>query len=80
MIKKPSEQTLNALAKAAGCSYGDDIGDEDSDLCHYCDGDGWGLVGLDWDCQDGVNGPYDGETDLCPCCHGSGKEKDATFW
>ena len=58
----------------------DDSWDDESDLCHYCNGDGWGIVGLDWDCEDGVNGPYNGEADVCPCCHGSGKEKDATFW
>lgn len=78
----------NACFDSLGCSYGDDpstssgydIGDDASDLCHYCDGDGWGIVGLDWDCQDGVNGPYNGEIERCSCCGGSGKEKDATFW
>lgn len=54
--------------------------DEETALCHYCDGDGWGIVGTDWDCEDGVNGPYSGEIEECPCCGGSGKERDATFW
>jgi hypothetical protein len=28
-------------------------------LCSYCDGDGWGIVGTDWDTDDAINGPYD---------------------
>lgn len=48
--------------------------------CHYCGGEGWGIVGCDWDSDDPINGPYDGETQKCPCCHGSGKAKDCTFW
>jgi len=68
----------NSCFDSLGCSYGDDdIGDEDN-LCHYCDGDGWGIVGLDWDCEDGVNGPYNGETERCPNCHGSGLSNDTT--
>lgn len=55
----------------------DHVGNND---CHYCGGDGYGIVGLDWDCDDGVNGPYDGEVEECPCCHGSGKAEDCTFW
>lgn len=51
-----------------------------SPSCHYCGGDGWGIVGTDWDSDDPINGPYDGETEQCPCCHGSGKAKDCTFW
>jgi hypothetical protein len=61
------------------CDCGDpdcpDCGD-----CHYCGGDGWGIVGTDWDTDDAINGPYDGEVQRCPCCHGSGKAKDCTFW
>jgi hypothetical protein len=49
-------------------------------LCSHCDGNGWGIVGTDWDCEDGINGPYDGETEKCPWCHGSGKLKDVTSW
>lgn len=48
--------------------------------CHYCHGEGYGIVGLDWDCADGINGPYNGEIEKCPCCHGSGKAEDCTFW
>ena len=48
--------------------------------CHYCGGAGWGFVGTDWDSDDPVNGPYDGESEKCPCCGGSGKAKDCTFW
>ena len=55
--------------------------DFDTDeLCWYCDGEGFGIVGVDWDCDDGVNGPYDGETETCPCCHGTGRADDCTFW
>jgi hypothetical protein len=48
--------------------------------CHFCDGDGWGIVGVNWDCEDPINGPYDGETEPCPCCGGTGLEDDAIFW
>jgi hypothetical protein len=48
--------------------------------CHYCGGDGWGIVGCDWDCDDAINGPYPGEIQRCPCCNGSGNSEDCTFW
>lgn len=48
--------------------------------CHYCGGEGWGIVGCDWSSDDPINGPYDGEIEDCPCCHGSGKAEDCTFW
>lgn len=57
--------------------------DDDDDEClpcWYCGGDGWGIVGLDWDTDDAINGPYDGEIEKCPCCKGSGSAKDCTFW
>jgi DnaJ-class molecular chaperone len=56
------------------------IDDPHRKTCHYCDGDGWGLVGVDWDSDDPINGPYDGQSQRCPCCHGSGKAEDETFW
>lgn len=56
-----------------------DYQDEDHD-CWYCRGEGWGVIGDDWDCDDAINGPYDGEVQRCPCCHGTGKAKDCTFW
>ena len=62
------------------CDCGDDDCPECGGNCWYCHGEGWGVVGDDWDCTDGVNGPYPGETEKCPCCHGSGKAKDCTFW
>ena len=59
-------------------------GEEDSgpenELCWTCGGDGWGVVGLDWDCDDYVNGPYPGEVERCPNCGGSGLAKDCWYW
>lgn len=55
-------------------------GDPDSQHCHYCGGEGYGMVGCDWDSDDPINGPYDGEIQKCPCCRGSGDAKDCTFW
>jgi len=55
--------------------------DEDIDeLCHYCQGEKWGIVGVHWDSDDPINGPYDGEIEPCPCCGGSGLAKDCVFW
>lgn len=48
--------------------------------CHTCGGEGWGVVGSDWDSDDPINGPYDGEIERCPNCRGSGKAKDCTYW
>lgn len=59
--------------------YEDDFDYQDN-LCPYCNGDGWGLVGVDWDCEDGINGPFDGESQQCPWCHGSGKANDVDVW
>jgi hypothetical protein len=56
-----------------------DDGEED-EFCHYCWGEGWGIVGVNWDCDDPINGPYYGELEPCPCCGGSGLVEDATFW
>ena len=50
------------------------------DLCPHCDGDGWGIVGVDWNCEDAINGPYDGEIQQCPWCRGSGKAEDVSVW
>lgn len=61
-----------------------DCGDEECPICgascHYCGGEGYGMVGCDWDSSDPINGPYDGEIEDCPCCGGSGLAKDCTFW
>lgn len=48
--------------------------------CWQCDGQGWGIIGCDWDTRDAVNGPYDGEVEDCPCCGGSGEAEDCTYW
>ena len=57
----------------------DDLNDEHDWRCSYCGGDGWGIVGTDWDTDDAINGPYNGETERCPCCNGSGRAKDMIF-
>ena len=62
------------------CQWDEDDYDPDSNFCHQCRGDGWVTVGLDIDCDDGMNGPFDGETIKCPCCGGSGKASDCTYW
>jgi len=54
--------------------------EEESELCPHCNGDGCGIVGLDWECEDPINGPYDGEIERCPFCHGSGKAEDVSIW
>lgn len=59
--------------------HGDDYA-EPREECWYCGGEGWGIVGTDWDSDDPINGPYDGETERCPNCHGSGKAEDCWFW
>ncbi len=57
-----------------------DEGEPDDQCCYYCGVEGWGVVGCDWDSRDPINGPYDGEIERCPCCGGSGKAEDCTFW
>ena len=54
--------------------------DDDDEFCWQCGGDGWGIVGVDWDSDDPINGPYNGEIERCPCCGGSGKAEDCTYW
>jgi hypothetical protein len=54
--------------------------DDEEGPCRTCGGEGWGVVGLDWVCDDPINGPYDGEVDECPNCHGSGLARDMTYW
>jgi len=57
------------------------LGDEEQwEPCHTCGGDGWGIVGKDWDSDDYINGPYDGEITECPNCRGTGLEKDCWYW
>lgn len=61
-------------------NYDELFDDEDDDGCSFCGGDGWGIVGTDWDTDDAINGPSDGEVEKCPNCGGSGDAKDMTFW
>ena len=51
-----------------------------AELCWTCHGEQWVIVGLEIDGDDGVNGPYDGETIRCPNCHGSGLARDCWYW
>lgn len=64
--------------------YADDPDWDDDDYdqreCSHCGGEGWGIVGVDWDSDDAINGPYDGDTETCPNCGGSGDADDMTFW
>ena len=60
--------------------YEDYYPEEEERECWYCRGEGWGIVGTDWDSDDPINGPYPGEIEKCPCCHGSGNAEDCTFW
>lgn len=64
------------------CDVDDDdwLYDDENCDCWYCGGQGWGLVGADWDMHDAINGPYNGEIEECPCCRGSGDAEDCTFW
>ena len=57
-----------------------DAHDDEPEFCWQCDGDGWGIVGVDWDPDDYINGPYVGEIERCPCCGGSGKAEDCKYW
>jgi len=56
----------------------EDYGDEEK-WCHYCGGEGWGIEGHDWDCDDPL-WISPGTVRQCPCCHGSGLARDCTFW
>lgn len=58
----------------------DDYDDGEERACWHCGGEGWGIVGTDWDSDDPINGPYDGEIQRCTCCNGSGLAKDCTWW
>lgn len=62
------------------CNCMDDDCPVCSPPCHYCHGEGYGIVGCDWDSDDPINGPYNGDIQKCPCCGGSGESKDCTFW
>lgn len=59
-------------------------GDDDCPMCNkdcwQCHGEGAVVIGGDWDSDDPVNGPYPGQIQRCPCCCGTGKAKDCTYW
>lgn len=62
----------------AACDDGHDLDDE-AGACHECGGDGY-VMGED------IADRYDygwidpSEVYTCPCCNGSGKAEDCTYW
>jgi len=72
-------QRVNLMSANFQVEYGPDDYDDDDRDCSFCGGEGWGIVGTDWDTDDAINGPYDGEIEKCPNCGGSGDADDMTF-
>jgi hypothetical protein len=62
----------------SGCMCWDDDCPE-CGRCSYCRGDGWGIEGDTWDCDDPLWTPP-GTVLKCPNCGGSGKASYMTFW
>ena len=75
-----ADQEYPPLADLDLCCCGSGSPDEDDEDCWQCGGDGWGIVGVDWDGDPEEYGADDGEVVKCPCCHGSGKAKDCWYW
>ena len=69
----------NTLANGPS-RFEDDDDDGEDRSCWQCGGEGWGIIGLNWTCDDPINGPHDGDIETCPCCNGSGLAKDCTYW
>ena len=61
------------------CGCNDEDCPECNPDCHHCGGEGYGAYGDTWDNPDPL-WYRDGEIIKCPCCGGSGKAKDCTFW
>ena len=59
--------------------HDDDWSDDDERACWQCRGEGWGIVGVDWDALE-PGWDMDGDIQQCPCCGGSGDAKDCTYW
>jgi hypothetical protein len=57
-----------------------DYYEPERDECWRCGGEGWGIVGCDWDSDDPINGPHNGEIEECRCCGGSGRAEDCVYW
>lgn len=53
--------------------------DDESRGCWYCGGEGWGIVDLDFPCDDPL-WDLPGSVIRCRCCGGTGDAKDCTFW
>lgn len=67
--------------QAAQPDFDVDYDPEDTDeSCWRCGGEGWGIVGTDWDADDPINGPYDGDVERCECCGGTGRAEDCVSW
>lgn len=61
-----SNIVLETLQEMFPEDFSEEVGNDDP--CHYCDGDGWGIIGQDFFTDDYVNGPYYGEVIKCPYC------------
>ena len=68
-------ETLTQMMAAELALYG-----REKESCWLCGGDRQVLVGADIDCEDAVNGPFDGDVITCPCCDGSGDAADESYW
>lgn len=58
--------------------HDDDEFDSDR-FCWRCGGDGFGIVGSDWDNDDPIN-EDDGTIERCDCCGGTGLAEDCRYW
>lgn len=62
------------MSDASDDDWDDYDHDDEGITCETCMGHGFGIVGVDFDSDDPINGPYDGDFVVCPDCYGSGKE------
>lgn len=62
------------------CMCGDQECPQCNPSCWQCGGDGWGVLGDDFSNTDPLWDGPDGQIVKCPCCHGSGKAEDCTYW
>lgn len=82
-MKGASVSEQDGLELQAENAYYEGLADAEvggEEVCWTCDGQRFVTVGADIDCDDAINGPFDGETIRCPNCHGSGKAADCWYW